>query len=145
MGAVIRGLSWAWCAIEYGWRETVLLFGFIAADITSGTQEMNHYSSVKPSFFLFSVILCRIYSCGCTLNKLDTSTHGNYVIYRNLWALSSTLVMLGTLQPWALQVSKSRSSLGLSVCYLTYLHNKIKVRYFLQLCGSNVELLFIVC
>ena len=43
-----------------------------------------------------------MYSCCYPLNKLDASTNGNYVIYRNPRALSSTLAMLGTLQPRAL-------------------------------------------
>ena len=56
----------------------------------------------NPSFSLFSVTLRRIYSCCCTLNKLDASTNGNYAIYRNPRALSSALATLGTLQPRAL-------------------------------------------
>ena len=41
----------------------------------------------NPSFSSFSVALRRIYSCCYTLNKLDTSTNGNYVIYRKPRAL----------------------------------------------------------
>ena len=105
-------LSWAWCAVECGRRETVnvavRLWSAGDRECRRSTSSLHRLRAEtlqfcqNPSFSSFLVTLRRIYSCCYTLNKLDASTNGNYAIYRNPRALSSALATLGTLQPRAL-------------------------------------------
>ena len=83
VGGVIRGiLSWAWCAVECGQRETVNVA--VRLLWSAGDRECRHSTSSlhrlraetlqfrkNPSFSSFLVTLRRIYSCCYTLNKLD--------------------------------------------------------------------------
>jgi len=79
-------LSWAWCAIECSRRSRrqchcTTLFLSTSHHLRAKSLQL---TKIHP----FRILRCSC-SCCCTVNKLDTSTNGNYTIHINPWAPGS--------------------------------------------------------
>ena len=117
MGAVVHGIQQHYCG--GGVPSSAVSDGRQYHGLTLWLLMSHHFKAESlqfrqnPLFSSFSVILRCIYSCCCTLNKLDAKTNGNYAIYRNLRSLGSALAS----GPWVLK----SCSLGVSVYYLVTL------------------------